>query len=863
MKKNEVTPLSSMGLFKFFKKNVGSTEVSQEAAPLEEVFGHFTALLKENNETLELLADLEEKQSGHYLFDLTYLRTVASRIAEKTEQVIRHLQAIAPHRYDELTEVHRRIRDEVTRVLETKHRIPEGEFIIPLERITREDLSRVGGKGAHLGEVKNRLGLPCPEGFVVSTFGYACFLAHNHLEEQILELLTRSRAADLQGLKETEKAIKTLVLNAPLPADLERKMLRAAQRLLEKAPGGAGLALRSSSVLEDSHQFSFAGQYLTYLNLRPEEIPDKYKEILAGQFNARSLFYMKSKGIVEEETAMAVLCQLLIPARSSGVLFTDHEDPEQGETVLINALWGLGKWVVEGTISPDLYLLDKKTGRVLLQKPARKTEQLTPEEGGDIKAVPVPPSLQEAPCLTPGQLALLWDWAGRLERYFGHPQDVEWAWGADDRPYILQTRNLKVHVHKKEKGRQTSAQDFPVLLEGGTVGSFGVGAGPVFKVQGTKDLDRFPKGAVLVAPNTSSRFVSVMDKAAAIVTDVGSATGHMAVLAREFRIPTLVDTGEATRKLEEGQWVTVDAFNARIYAGRVESLLDRNHPGDPLFHQTPVYARLKEVIAPIIPLNLADPKAESFQPRFCRTFHDLLRYCHEKGIEEMFRLSEREDLQRLSPIRIRTHLPLNLHLLDLGGGVRKTGSRHRAIPPEQILSLPFQALWKGITWPGVRWAGPIGVDVKGLLSVMAQSAAQTTNDFWDRTLALVSTHYLNFSSRLGYHFATVDSYCSAVRNDNYITFVFKGGAADGVRRNRRARFLGLVLETLGFEVMVREDLVKAGYRKYPQAMTEDKLVHLGKLMGCARQLDMAMADEHSVTWYAQAFLDGNYEFKRV
>ena len=169
---------------------------------------------------------------------------------------------------------------------------------------------------------------------------------------------------------------------------------------------------------------------------------------------------------------------------------------------------------------------------------------------------------------------------------------------------------------------------------------------------------------------------------------------------------------------------------------------------------------------------------------------------------------------------------------------------------------------KGSPTPGIHWAGPIGVDVKGLLSVMAQSATQSSDDFWDRTLALVSLNYLNFSSRLGYHFATVDSCCGPVRHNNYIAFVFKGGAADTLRRGRRARFLGIVLEELGFEVMIKEDLVKADYRNYPQPMTEEKLGHLGRLMGCARQLDMTLADENLVVWYAQAFLSGNYEFKR-
>ena len=411
------------------------------------------------------------------------------------------------------------------------------------------------------------------------------------------------------------------------------------------------------------------------------------------------------------------------------------------------------------------------------------------------------------------------------------------------------------------KSHEQFSLNHPILLEGGTVGAFGIGTGPVYVVRADEVPTDFPKGAVLVAPRTSSRFVSFMDKASAIVTDRGSATGHMALMAREFRVPTLVDTREATEVLKTGQLVTVDSFNARIYAGRVEPILKDLAKENPLFLNTPVYERLKEILGYIVPLNLADPKLENFNPGSCLTFHDIIRFAHEKSIEEMFRLSEREDLKKISPIRIKTPLPLNLHLLDLGGGLKRAGS-HRVLPPENVISLPFKALWKGITSPGIHWAGPIGLDVKGLLSVMAQSAAQSSNEFWDRTLALVSLNYLNFSSRLGYHFATVDSFCGPVRHNNYIAFVFKGGAADSQRRGRRARFLGIVLEELGFEVMIKEDLVRGDYRKYPELMTEEKLDHLGRLMGCARQLDMTLADENLVVWYAQAFLSGNYEFKR-
>jgi pyruvate,water dikinase len=530
--------------------------------------------------------------------------------------------------------------------------------------------------------------------------------------------------------------------------------------------------------------------------------------------------------------------------------------------VLINALWGLGKYVVDGTISPDLYFIDKKTGRVLSQQTPKKTKRLVAGEVNHLREETVPEALQEAPCLNPDQLKTLWAWAVQLENHFRQPQDVEWALDQEDQLVILQTRNLRAHDKGKRKKELVQvSSEYPLLLEGGVVGAFGIGSGPVFKIRTPEDLIHFPKGAVLVASQTSPRFVSIMDMAAAIVTDVGSATGHMAILAREFQVPALVDTQKATQVLTQGQEITVDTYNARVYGGRVDQLLTHVPKKDPLLLHTPVYERLQEVIRHIVPLNLADPKLETFTARSCQTLHDIIRFVHEKSIEEMFQLSEREDLQKISAIQIKTHLPLNLHLLDLGGGLKKKTAM-RFLPPEEVVSVPFTALWRGVTTPGVQWAGPIGVDVKGLLSVMAQSATQSSDDFWDRTLALVSLNYLNFSSRLGYHFATVDSFCGPIRNENYITFFFKGGAADVMRRGRRVRFIGIVLEELGFKVMIKEDLIMAEYRNFPESMTEEKLIYLGRLMGCVRQTDMAMADEGMVNWYAQAFLSGNYGFKR-
>ena len=240
---------------------------------------------------------------------------------------------------------------------------------------------------------------------------------------------------------------------------MEESMLDSAKKSGLKGKHAAGLALRSSAVLEDTH-FSFAGQYATFLNITPQEVPEKYKEIVASQFNARSLFYMKSKGILEEEMAMAVACQNLIPAKASGVLFTSHFDPEQGEVILINALWGLGKWVVDGTISPDLYLLDKNTGQIIRQKISQKQKQLTAVRAeGLLREEPVPESLQDAALFE----SRTTDHPLEMGRFIGNPFQTPPGRGVGPRPGRppVCPSNAEFEGLTKKSKRKKSSNSFP------------------------------------------------------------------------------------------------------------------------------------------------------------------------------------------------------------------------------------------------------------------------------------------------------------------------------------------------------------------------------------------------------------------
>jgi hypothetical protein len=248
---------------------------------------------------------------------------------------------------------------------------------------------------------------------------------------------------------------------------------------------------------------------------------------------------------------------------------------------------------------------------------------------------------------------------------------------------------------------------------------------------------------------------------------------------------------------------------------------------------------------------------------FCQgnqqTLPELLDYAHDLAVEEMFCLMDVYDLRKIKATPVQTGLPIKLHVIDLGGGVCASDSK--MVLKDEILSDPVQAMFKGMYYPGISWSGPIGVNLKGFMVIMAQSSSRPEEDFWDKTYLLASKEYMNYNSRLGYHYTSVASYLSEDPLNNHIRFMLKGGAADDLRRARRARFIGLVLERLGFEVDVHKDLIEARLNNTERAVIENRLDLIGRLMGCSRQRDMVMNNESTVTWYAEAFLRGNYAFE--
>jgi len=848
-------------IYRKFSGRQGRPSRDDLAAAFRFRYACFKDLLDSNSQLLNIITDLEEKLTGRHVFGMSYVRSQAARAAFHAFRMTKSLDVLSGHKYPVLYTVLDRINEKIKDCLGEKKELPLTNPVLALSEVDRDMVDWVGGKNAHLGEAM-RIGLPIPAGFAITTRAYADFLAFNDLVDEINKQKMEIDPGNPQTVKQVSEAIQALINDASLPPALSEAINAAYARMAPEVGEAVRVSMRSSAIGEDS-ELSFAGQYLTILNVPGDELLPAYKKILASLYTPRAISYRLNKGIRDEDIAMSVVCLQMVEAKASGVMYSHHPFNLRDDNILISAVWGLGPYAVDGVITPDTYRVAKTGDLAILDlKVACKPVQLVANPIAGLHESPVPPELQDQPCLTPEQIKVLAGYGVKLEEHYRCPQDVEWALDSAGRLMVLQSRPLVLKALTGQELQDVPAvTGHPVLVEGGAAAFPGVGCGPAFVVQGDEDLLRFPEGAVLVARHSSPKFVMVMAKAQAIVTDSGSISGHMASLSREFSLPTLLDTKVATQAIEPGQIVTVDAYTCRVYEGRVPELLDQQPLRESHLKDTPVYETLKQVAGFILPLHLVDPRSPEFSPDFCQSLHDLGRLVHEFSYTEMFKISDLVSSREGYAVKLDAAIPLDLYLIDLGGGLTEAGSQACKVTPEQVASVPLQAVLRGMLHEDVKGREPRPVQFGGFLSVMREqmlSAPNAEDRFGERSYAIISDKYLNFSSRVGYHYSVLDAYCGASVNKNYITFSFKGGAADDVRRNRRVRAIAIVLMGLDFSVEVKGDRVDARLQKYDSPVIQAKLDLIGRLLIFTRQMDMLMTSEAGVEAVAQNFLQGNY-----
>jgi len=841
-----------MKILKYFK-NEKKMELKKL---LEKKYSAFQKLLSNNNKVLSIMADLEEKVSGEYLFDMTYIRSNLDKILEGTLRTIEYLNELSDNKYLNLREKFETIQEQINQKLLSKIEIPITNFILSLEELYKYEnrISIAGGKIAHLAELK-AIGIPVPEGFVITSHAFIKFLEYNNLKEKIEEVIKDVNINDLENLTNCSITIKNLILNAELPEEIENSIKNYCKEIYNKLNYKCNFSVRSSAILEDTF-LSFAGQYSSFLNVPEELIPEKYKEVVASLFNRRAIFYYKTKGLSENEMIMAAGILAMIDAKAGGVIYSKDPNNPENSNIIISAVKGLGKIVVDGSTNPENLIIERYPELNIFKKiPGKQEKMLICDDKRDIKEISLSEkekdfSITDEEALTLARLAL------KIEEYYNEPQDIEWAIDKNGKIYILQARPLKLfEKERKEVFLPTRIKTHKVLLEKGIPCYKGIGYGKAFVLKEDSQLKDFPEGWVLVAPHSDPKYVLIMNKASAILTDLGSPTSHMGCVAKEYKIPTILNTEIATKVISHGKEITVDAFNCVVYEGKVEELLEKAQKLEKerkSIKNLPIYKKLEEILKFIVPLNLTNPSSSDFIPENCQTFHDILRFAHEKAMHEMFRMWDKYNSEILA-IPLQANLPIGILILDLGGGLRDINLKKATL--EDITSIPFKAILDGMI--SIKWPEPRPVDMGGFLGMVVHTVSIPEDELMEmgkKSFCIITQNYMNFSIRLGYHFSLIESYINENVDDNYIKFFFKGGGAALDRRLRRVWLISEVLKSLNFSLEIKNDVIDATLIGYDGEAIKKRLKILGKLTGYTKQLDMVLFHDTIAEMYLKDFI---------
>ena len=444
-----------------------------------------------------------------------------------------------------------------------------------LSELRRADIALVGGKNASLGEMIGKLqgaGIKVPGGFATTAAAYWQLLEHNKLKEPIAAKLGEL-AEDARNLAVVGKAVREMILAAELPAELSEAISRSYREM-----GRRAVAVRSSATAEDLPEASFAGQLESFLNVRGERaLLDACKRCYASLFTDRAIAYRRSHGFDHMKIALSVGVQAMVRAEraGAGVMFSIDTETGFPRTVLVNAAWGLGETVVQGSVDPDEYHVFKPllgdprlrpiVGKTLGGKARKMTSRLVPTSRAERAAF----------VLSDDEVLQLARWACAIEAHYGQPMDMEWAKdGESGELFIVQARPETVQSRRAAGILRSYRLERPGrrLVSGLAIGE-SIAAGRVCRLESPREIERFEKGAVLVTRVTDPDWVPIMKNASAIVTDHGGRTSHAAIVSRELGLTAIVGAAQATAILKDGMQVTVscaEGEEGHVYEGRVE-----------------------------------------------------------------------------------------------------------------------------------------------------------------------------------------------------------------------------------------------------------------------------------------------------
>ena len=464
------------------------------------------------------------------------------------------------------------------------------DLIVWFENLRKTDVPIVGGKNASLGELSSA-GIPVPPGFAITAYSYKKFIEETGIAAKIYEIIKEnmSSPSDPAQYGIASKKIRQLIESTPMPKEIA-DAIKSAYEELSRRVGvkDVFVAVRSSATAEDLADASFAGQQETYLNVKGvDEVLEKTVKCWSSLFSTRAIFYRTEKGFAHEKVLISVGVQKMVNSKAAGVMFTINPVTGDPNQIVIEGNYGLGESVVSGAVTPDDFVVDKRTMKIIKKKVSRKTVQYVrdPKTGKTVH-LEVPAEKQEQPCISDEEILKLAELAIRIEKHYGTAQDIEWAIDSDmpfpNNIFILQSRpetvwSLKLaEVPKSEAFEIKPAEMVKVVVKGIAAGKRGIGVGKAKVILNPEEAVKvMQKGDILVTDMTNPDYVPFMKLASAIVTDKGGVTCHAAIVSRELGIPCVVGTENATKLMVTGKDYTVDARSGVVYEGVMAMLTDQ------------------------------------------------------------------------------------------------------------------------------------------------------------------------------------------------------------------------------------------------------------------------------------------------
>jgi pyruvate,water dikinase len=801
-------------------------ELFSPGKALKARYEDFKVLLVEDDRSLEFIADLQETFYGVRPVDKARVGKLYMGLLDSVGSMTARLEAMRPLRYrvlrEKLTEIGRLIKEE----LKEPELSGEAPYTISLEQAAG-NFDLAGGKGANLGRIISETDFNVFSGFVVTTHACNRLISENGLREKIDAELSEALLCRHSELFSRCEQMTDYVMKSEIPHEIMKAVTRGVENLKSIYGENTLFAVRSSAWAEDG-EFSFAGQYETFLNVQAEDIPSAYLGVLASKYSPRAVTYRILRGLSDASTPMAVVVMPMVDAQAAGVAYSSDAGGSGRQNISVHSVPGLGEALVDGSRNAGVSIFKRNDSLELIDSYG--------ESGTGAE-----------------HLRTVAGTALELEKVFKTPQDVEWAVDKSGNVFVLQSRPF----HPEEEGPLEVDLDEEPILSGLAGISTGWGSGRIIRLHDAQDPAEAPRGSVVVFETLAPNLTRCLDRVEAVIGTSGARASHFATVAREYGIPVVVGDGYEISALEDGQLVTVDALNGMIYPGRQESLVVAAEERRRKVREDSL-ARYNRLIPLITTLNMTDPEADNFTQDACSSIHDIIRFTHEKGVNEMFRIIGDSGRGMSRSRKLKTDLPLTVYVLSLDSDF--PGRRKESLSIADVGCRPMQELWSGIEAEETVWDNNMPhMDWERFDQVSA--GIFSSESHFLSSYALVASDYVHMMIRFGYHFSIIDSVCGTESKNNYVKFRFKGGGADFDGRLLRLSFIDRVLRAGGFSVTLRSDMLDAELSRQDADKTTRALNLLGRVLARTRMLDMKLSDMGDVDNMADEFIENLYSFK--